>query len=237
MRADRGSVFTSKFWNDVTTLHGIEVQISGVESHNSIGAGERYHDPLRQIFDKIVTDHPTLDPEIALRLAVKAVNDTMGPEGIVPSLLVYGSLPTFPAVGMNIPEQKTRMKALAAAKQEMASITAKLRIQQALRSRLPPATQYALKPGDMVRVYRDQGTGASKKGDWTGPWEIVKICGKEVFVDWNGEHKHFNISKVIPDPAQTGDHDLERLIQSFDQFRSSPPPGILITEILSPSDP
>ena len=88
IKADSGSVFTSKFWKSVTMLHGIDVDISGVESHNSIGVGERYHDPLRQVFDKIMADHTNLDPEIAFRLAVKAINDTMGPEGVVPSLLV-----------------------------------------------------------------------------------------------------------------------------------------------------
>lgn len=78
-----------------------------MESHNSLGVGERYHEPLRQIFDKIITDHPQIDPEVALRLTVKSMNDLMGPEGIVPSLLVYGSLPTFPAVKREAPEQKT----------------------------------------------------------------------------------------------------------------------------------
>lgn len=50
IRSDRGSVFTSKFWDEVTTLHGIELQLSGVKSHNSIGIGERYHAPIRRTF-------------------------------------------------------------------------------------------------------------------------------------------------------------------------------------------
>ena len=112
IRADSGSAFPSKFWKGVTTLQGNNVEISWVESHSSLGVGERSHDPLRQILDKIVSDHPRLDPEIAIRLAVKAINDTMGPEGVVPSLLVYGSLLIFPALNMDAPEQRTRMSAL-----------------------------------------------------------------------------------------------------------------------------
>lgn len=83
-----------------------------MERHKSIGVGERYHEPLRQVFDKVLTDHRTIDPEIGLRLAVKALNDTTGPDVIVPSLLVIGSLPSSPAVNMEVPAQKQRMEAL-----------------------------------------------------------------------------------------------------------------------------
>lgn len=53
MRVDQDGIFTSKFWDQVTSLHGIELQLSGVESHNSIGSGERYHAPLRRVFNVI----------------------------------------------------------------------------------------------------------------------------------------------------------------------------------------
>ena len=34
-----------------------------------------------------------IQKELALRMAVKAVNDTAGPDGLVPTLLVYGTCP------------------------------------------------------------------------------------------------------------------------------------------------
>ncbi len=97
MRVDLGSIFT-RFWDEVTTLHGIEMQLSGVERHNSIGSGERYHAPLRCVFDVVRKSYPKLNPEIALCLAVKGINDTIGPENLVPTPLVCGSMPSFPAV-------------------------------------------------------------------------------------------------------------------------------------------
>lgn len=81
IRTDRGSISTSKFWRGVTTLHGTDVQLSGVEIHNSIGVGERYHEPLRQVFDKVLTDHPTTDPDIGLCVAVKALTTLLAPRG------------------------------------------------------------------------------------------------------------------------------------------------------------
>jgi len=92
--------------------HGIELSLSGVESHNSLGCGERYHAPLRRIFEKIKYAEPNIESRLALRLAIKAMNDTMNPEGLVPSLLVFGVYPRFPAVSTPLPSHKARMKAL-----------------------------------------------------------------------------------------------------------------------------
>ena len=63
-----------------------------------------------------------------LRLSVKAINDTMGPNGLVPSLLVFGVLPSFPGPTSNNIPQKERMEALRKAKAEMEAIVAEQRI-------------------------------------------------------------------------------------------------------------
>jgi hypothetical protein len=71
---------------------------------------ERYHGPLRAAFDKIRNVENLLD-EKALEKSVKAVNDTVNPEGLIPTLLVYGSYPrnitNFPAES-----QVERMRAI-----------------------------------------------------------------------------------------------------------------------------
>ena len=112
LRVDQGSCFTSIRWERLAEMVGINNQKSGVESHNSIGNGERYHSPLRRIFNKINHDQPSLDFEYALRLSVKSMNDTMGPNGLVPSFLVFGTLPRFPFLNTNLPNQREILKAL-----------------------------------------------------------------------------------------------------------------------------
>jgi len=171
LKTDHGKVFTSKSWRDWSSMAGISLD-SGIESHNSCGVVERYHDPLRKIFTAIVSDYPKLDREIALRCEIKGINDTMGPEGLVPSYLVFGTLPSFPAMNTDLPGQKDRMAAVSYARKEMATISAKLRIQHALRSRIPPATEYLIEPGDNVYVFRE------KLEQWTGPFTVKKICEK-----------------------------------------------------------
>ena len=56
-----------------------KLQLSGVEYYHDLGSGERYHAPLHQVHLKIRYEHPKVDKETALRLAVKALSDTMGP--------------------------------------------------------------------------------------------------------------------------------------------------------------
>lgn len=51
MRLDQDSVFTSEQFRTLAVSAGIELQYSGVESHNALGAGERYHAPLRRIYN------------------------------------------------------------------------------------------------------------------------------------------------------------------------------------------
>lgn len=90
-----------------------------------------------------------------LRSALKALNDKMGPEGIITSRIAIGTLPTLPSGGIKKPRQKERMDVLKTAREEMQKITEELRIKYALNSRLPPATKFDFKAGQRVRVYRE----------------------------------------------------------------------------------
>lgn len=152
IKVDQGSVFTSKKWEELSSSHGIEIILLCVESHNSIGVGKRYHEPLRKIFNILRNANQNENPEIILRYAIKGINDTMGEDGIVPTALAYGCSPSFPFMQSKIPRQRERMKMLAAAEREMATIIAKRRITKALTSELPPSTRYLIEPSNRERV-------------------------------------------------------------------------------------
>jgi hypothetical protein len=68
----------------------IEIKKVPVEAYNSIGKIERYHHFLRRVY-KIIRDEIQngVNPEIALQIVVKAVNDSAGPDGIILTLLVF----------------------------------------------------------------------------------------------------------------------------------------------------
>lgn len=46
VRAYQGSEFTSTQFRNYATAVEFKIELSEVESHNSSGAGEEYHDPL-----------------------------------------------------------------------------------------------------------------------------------------------------------------------------------------------
>jgi hypothetical protein len=147
-------VFTSPRRKELSDMAGIRLQLSGIESHNSIGIDERYNAPLRYICTKIRMDYPELDSNLVLRLSIKAMNDTMGPEGLVPSLLVFGVLQRVPATRTSLPNQKDRMEAFSAARSEMETIASQLRLAEGTHRIVPPAASLELKIGQPVLVYR-----------------------------------------------------------------------------------
>ena len=219
LRVDQGSAFTSVRWTRLCDMVGTEIQLSGVEAHNALGSGERYHAPLRRIFRKIRNEEPKLDMSIVLQLAVKAINDTMGPEGLVPSLLVFGCIPRFPAVSSKVPEQKERMNALISARQEMATITAELRVTKALRSKVPRNADLVIFPGQRVLVWRE----SDKK--YIGPYPVIRVDDKQVYLLDGNVEKQFSVHQVIPEKQFNsiinGDDFIESLHTGVIQFKST----------------
>jgi len=69
----------------------IQIKEVLVEAHNSIGKVERYYEPLRRAYRIIRTELSNAFAELSLSLVVKAINDTVGPKGLVPTLLVFGA--------------------------------------------------------------------------------------------------------------------------------------------------
>jgi hypothetical protein len=70
-----------------------EVKEVPVKAHNSISKVEKYHVPLRRLY-KILRDklkEENLNKELILQMAVKAINNTARPNGLVPTLLVFSA--------------------------------------------------------------------------------------------------------------------------------------------------
>ena len=104
------------------------------------------------------------------------MNDTCGPEGIVPSLLVFGAVPRMPFGASDLPEQNERMQAIALARSEIETVVARLRITNALKRKVPPAATTMTTPGSQVLVYRE------KEKQWVGPVIAKTVDGKAVHI-------------------------------------------------------
>jgi hypothetical protein len=175
-RTDAGTIFTSDTWKHFHESNGIVLQVSGVESHSSIGLGERMHSPLRRVYNKILMKYPHLHRSLILKLAIKATNNTIGIGGIAPSMLVFGCIPRFPITSSHLPEQADRMRSLQVGMMEMNAAVATKRISEALRSQVPSATDRVFREGDEVMTYRE------KDKIWYSGFRVSKIRGKQVTV-------------------------------------------------------
>jgi len=72
---------------------GTTIRSIPVEAHNLISMVERYHSPLRRIYHIITSEIPGINKDIALQIAFKAINNFVGPDGLIPTLLVFRAYP------------------------------------------------------------------------------------------------------------------------------------------------
>lgn len=95
LAVDQGFAYVSVQFKSKAAAHGIKLEEAPVESPGTISIVERYHEPLRAAYLKVrqsLTRNEASDNE-CLKLAVHGVNSTMGPEGLVPMMLVFGGPP------------------------------------------------------------------------------------------------------------------------------------------------
>ena len=71
----------------------IKVKEVPIKAHNSIRKVERYYMPLCHAYKIISSELKGVSEELTLQMAVKAVNDFTGLNGLVFMLLVFGTYP------------------------------------------------------------------------------------------------------------------------------------------------
>jgi hypothetical protein len=154
---------------------GTRVKIVPVEAHNSIGIVERYHNLIRRAYTIISVELKDLDKDMALQMAFKAINDSAGPDGLVPTLLVYGAYPRLSETDVPAPLVMQRALALKKATAEIQRIRARRQVADALNSRNGPNTAniHDLQLNSDVLVWREGNTG--QPGAWKGPYKLIGI--------------------------------------------------------------
>ena len=196
------------------------------------------HEPMKRIYRKIKVNNQDMRKDVLLKLAVKAMNDTIGLNGLVPSLLVFGIIPRFPIIASELPQQAARMKALAEARAEYEAIVAELRITAAMKHAVPAAASRVYAEGDAVLVFRERDK------EWCGPLTVVKTEDKIVTVrSEGGSQQEFNKVNVKPYYADQEEENTEILHQMLQPFRTrgrhkkKTSAEVLMTEVIKNGDP
>ena len=179
IRVDRGAQFTAAQWHKYVEKQGIQLKMSGNEAHNALGAGERYHAPLRIVYNKLKEQFKDEDSGYILSCAVYGLNVTMGPDGLVPITLAFGIHPNVDSTKRKATNE-VRAKVQEKARKEMAKIIATQKVKRALNHNTPGSTDANYEPGHKVWIYREGEIG--KPGKYTGPFEVIHVDDKHVYV-------------------------------------------------------
>lgn len=116
LHTDQAPPFKAAAWKALTDSVGTELVHSGIESHNTLGVGERYHSFLRPIFRKVRLAHLTLSQELALSMATASMNQTAGARELIPMLLILGIIPRMPVAPLRLSAQHDRTLAMVTAR-------------------------------------------------------------------------------------------------------------------------
>ena len=146
--------------------------------------------------------YPNVYKTLLLQMAIKAMNDTLGPEGLVPLSLVFGELPRVYTASETPQPRDTlgeRATMFHAARTEMQRIMAKMRVARGLRHSVPLAANRAFDPGDQVLVWREKIVN-HRIGEWIGPFTVLCMDASKKLVYIQdvkvGAARPFNVAHV-----------------------------------------
>ena len=194
---DPGTNFASVEFHGEAKVMGVTCKEMPVEAHWSVGKAEKYHGPLRRAYEIFHAEFGNmLSPENMLQMAVKAVNDTAGPDGLVPTLLVFGAYPRMTTESPPTPSTLKRAETIQKAMKAVRKAHAQRQVNDALNTRNGPSVTevLALPLQSEVRVWREK----QGKGEWTGPFKIISIDGRSVIVDMANGPTKFRCTHVRP---------------------------------------
>ncbi len=195
---DAGTNFISKEFRQYANAMGITLKAVPVEAHNSIGIVERYHATVRRAYQIISAEIPDINKEMALQMAFKAINDSTGPDGLVPTLLVYGAYPRMSEYDPPSPTITQRAMAIKKAMVEINKLRAERQVADAINTRNGPNTTaiHGLPLNSQVLVWREGNIG--KNGSWEGPYNLVSTDGESCVLALPHGNTTFRTTVVKP---------------------------------------
>lgn len=202
---DAGTNFTAKEFKQNAQSMAVTTKCVPVEAHWSVGIVERCHATLRRAYEIIKAELPATSKEIALQMAVKAVNDSSGPEGLVPTLLVFGAFPRMTELDSPAPSIAQRSTAIRKAMEEIAKVRAKMQVNNALNTRNGPNTHsiHDIALNSDVLVWRENN-------GWKGPFKLIDVAGETCKVLLPSGPTDFRSTVVKPFLLKT---TIERILQ------------------------
>ena len=113
---DQRSKFKKTF-AELAALQDVKIEQTRIQSHNSLGIDEIYHEPRRNTFREQKKEHTEVDSDQLLAFSTKAINGTLGSEDFLPSALGFGDFPSlWSYLGANTPRSTFSERAIVSQK-------------------------------------------------------------------------------------------------------------------------
>jgi hypothetical protein len=171
-----------------------------VEAHWSVDIVERYHAELRRTYQVIFDDlnGNGISKEVILQMTVKAINDTAGPNELVPTLLIFGAYPRMHFMDPPAPSITQRAMTIEKAMIEVRKFRAERQVADALNTRNGPIVTpiLDLPLNSDVLVWREGN--ANQRGKWTGPFKFLGIEGETCKIELPSGPTDFRSTVVKP---------------------------------------
>ena len=175
---------------------GITVRNVSMKAHHLIGQIEKYHRPFCRIYSIIAIETPGVDLEAAFQMAFKAINNSVGPNGLVPTLLVFGAHPRMIEMDAPSPTITQRAIAMRKAMDEVKRLTTSRQVNDALNTRNGPSTAsvHDLPLNSDVLVFRESKAG--RAGSWKGLYKLIGLEGEQAIVELTSGPTRFRTTSV-----------------------------------------
>jgi len=141
-----------------------------VKAHWSIRLVKQAYPVLWRAYQIITDECKDIQKELALQMAVKAVNNTTGPNGLVPTLLVYGAYLRISKLDPPAPSITEQAAAIWKAMAKIVKLWAKQTVNNALHYCNRPNTTlvYNLLLNSEVFVWRESS-------NWNRPYHLLAV--------------------------------------------------------------
>lgn len=194
---DAGKHYAGAEFQKLASGYNIACEEVPIEAHDRVGKIERAYRELRRayIIFKEFFKAQGLSRDDLLKMSVKACNDSAGPDGLIPTLLVFGVYPRVSWDDNPVPIAQERIDTIRKAMEELRIQRAKNIVNLAKNDRNGPKYLHLanVNIGDQVLVFREPTK--STKGYWEKA-ELVDNNESTVKVKINGEIKSFRANMV-----------------------------------------
>lgn len=144
IKRDQKMAVTWHVFRQIDSAYAIDLDFTLITEHNATGQVDSTYGPLRRIYLILMDKYAALSDNLGSRFAVKSLNETDRSKGLVPWLLVFGTIPSLWNTGVTLTDQDERFKAMYTARSKASKLIAEKQIWTGLKINVPPSAKYQL---------------------------------------------------------------------------------------------